>query len=270
MAFQHKKKYGQNFLNNEFEVLHKIMEVSNLQQEDNILEIGPGQGALTALLLERAKTVSCIEIDKDLEKILQKKFAGKKNFRLIMGDVLEVNFRDYLVKPSKVVANIPYYITSPIVNKIIEHRDLIEEAFIMVQKEVGERICALEGRERSVLTLAVQYYGEAKYLFTIPREHFQPVPNVDSAFIQIRLYPENRYGNQVAEDLFFKYIKAAFSNKRKNIVNNFATLGYAKDFIKEILAEIGISEKERAENISIDNFIKLILCFESKNGGCHG
>lgn len=262
MSFNHKKKYGQNFLNDEFEVLNKIIEVSDIKSEDNILEIGPGQGALTSMLIDKVKKLTCIEIDKDLEKILQKKFLNKQNFELVMGDILEVDLKKYLTPHTKVVANIPYYITSPIVNKIIEHRDLIDEAYIMVQKEVGERICAREGKERSILTLAVEYYGEAKYLFTIPREHFKPVPNVDSAFIKIRLYEDQKYQKKISEDLFFKYVKAAFSNKRKNIVNNFSTLGYSKDYIKEILKKIEISENERAENISIDNFIRLIELFE--------
>lgn len=264
MSFNHKKKYGQNFLNNEFEILNKIMEVSNIKSDDEILEIGPGQGALTELLIEKVKKIICIEIDKDLEKILLKKFKNKTNFELIMQDVLEVDFRKYLNKHSKVVANIPYYITSPIVNKIIEYRDLIDEAYIMVQKEVGERICAKTGKERSVLTLTVEYYGEAEYLFTIPREHFQPVPNVDSAFIKIKFYDnKEKYSEKIDEEIFFKYIKAAFSNKRKNIVNNLATLSYSKDYIKEVLKKVEISENERAENISIDNFIKLINIFEA-------
>lgn len=262
MSFNHKKKYGQNFLNDEFEVLNKIIEVSNIQSDDNILEIGPGQGALTSMLVDKVKKITCVEIDSDLEKILQKKFANKENFELIMGDILEVDLRKYITANTKVVANIPYYITSPIVNKIIDHRDLIDEAYIMVQKEVGERICAKLGKERSVLTLAVEYYGEAQYLFTIPREHFKPVPNVDSAFIKIKLYKDKKYQEKINEDLFFKYIKAAFSNKRKNIVNNFATLGYSKDYVKEILKKVEISENERAENISIDDFIKLIELFE--------
>lgn len=262
MSFNHKKKYGQNFLNEEFEVLDKIIEVSKITEDDNILEIGPGQGALTSLLVDKVKNIICVEIDKDLENILRKKFSNRQNFKLIMGDILDINLREYLPSGSKVVANIPYYITSPIVNKIIEHRDLIDEAYIMVQKEVGERICAKSGKERSVLTLAVEYYGEASYLFTIPREHFKPIPNVDSAFIKIELYKENKYQNKIDENLFFKYVKAAFSNKRKNIVNNFSTLGYSKDFIKNILKELDISENERAENIKIDNFISLIELFE--------
>ena len=264
MEYKHKKKYGQNFLNDKEEILNKIIEVSNINEESEILEIGPGQGALTALLVERVKKLTCIEIDKDLENGLRKKFDKKENYSLVMGDVLEVDFKKYLNAGTKVVANIPYYITSPIINKIIENKDLIDEAYIMVQKEVGERICAKSGKERSVLTLAVEYYGEADYLFTIPREFFNPIPNVDSAFISIKFYKDKRYEDKISEDLFFKYIKAAFSNKRKNIVNNFSTLGYSKNEIKELLQELEVSENERAENISIEKFIEIINIFENR------
>lgn len=264
MEYKHKKKYGQNFLNDKEEILDKIIEVSNINEESEILEIGPGQGALTALLVERVKKLTCIEIDKDLENGLRKKFDKKENYSLVMGDVLEVDFKKYLNAGTKVVANIPYYITSPIINKIIENKDLIDEAYIMVQKEVGERICAKSGKERSVLTLAVEYYGEANYLFTIPREFFNPIPNVDSAFISIKFYKDKRYEDKISEDLFFKYIKAAFSNKRKNIVNNFSTLGYSKNEIKELLQELEVSENERAENISIEKFIEIINIFENR------
>ena len=264
MEYKHKKKYGQNFLNDKEEILNKIIEVSNINEESEILEIGPGQGALTALLVERVKKLTCIEIDKDLENGLRKKFDKKENYSLVMGDVLEVDFKKYLNAGTKVVANIPYYITSPIINKIIENKDLIDEAYIMVQKEVGERICAKSGKERSVLTLAVEYYGEANYLFTIPREFFNPIPNVDSAFISIKFYKDKRYEDKISEDLFFKYIKAAFSNKRKNIVNNFSTLGYSKDEIKGLLQELEVSENERAENISIEKFIEIINIFENR------
>ena len=266
MEFKHKKKYGQNFLNNKDKILNKIIEVSNINESDEILEIGPGQGALTSLLVERVKKVTCVEIDKDLENILRKKFSCKENYMLVMGDVLEVDFRKYINQGTKVVANIPYYITSPIINKIIENKNLINEAYIMVQKEVGERICAKSGKERGILTLAVEYYGEAEYLFTIPREFFNPIPNVDSAFISIKFYKDDRYKDKISEDLFFKYVKAAFSNKRKNIVNNLSTLGYSKDRIKEILNQIEVSENERAENISIDKFIELINIFEGRWG----
>lgn len=265
MSFKHKKKYGQNFLNDKIEILNKIIEVSNISLSDEILEIGPGQAALTGLLVEKAKKVTCIEIDKDLEKYLLQKFKNSENYTLVMGDILEIDLKKYLSPHTKVVANIPYYITSPIINKIIDNRELIDEMYIMVQKEVGERICAKAGKERSVLTLAVEYYGEASYLFTIPRECFNPIPNVDSGFISIKFYRDNKYISQIDEQIFFKYIKAAFVNKRKNIVNNLATLGYSKDYIKNILRQLDISENERAENISIEEFIKLIKLFEEEN-----
>ncbi|MEG0816042.1 16S rRNA (adenine(1518)-N(6)/adenine(1519)-N(6))-dimethyltransferase RsmA [Cetobacterium sp.] len=263
MSFKHKKKFGQNFLTDQNDVLNKIMEVSNVKEDEHIIEIGPGEGALTALLLERADKVTCIEIDTDLEKILTKKYSSNPKFNLIMQDVLTVDLKEVL-KKGRVVANIPYYITSPIINKIIENRDIISEMFIMVQKEVAERVCSKSGKERSVLTLAVEYYGEAEYLFTIPKAFFTPAPKVDSAFMSIKFYDDGRYEKKISEELFFKYVKAAFSNKRKNIINNLTTLGHSKDFIREKLEKLQIAETERAENLTIEQFIELAEIFEEK------
>lgn len=262
MSFKHKKKYGQNFLTDQNTVLNKIMEVSNIESHEEILEIGPGEGALTELLLERAAKVTCVEIDTDLEKILRKKFGSNEKFNLVMEDILKVNLDEITTPHTRVVANIPYYITSPIINKLIEHRDKIDEAYLMVQKEVGERVCASSGKERSVLTLAVEYYGTGEYLFTIPKEFFNPVPKIDSGFISIKFYKDRRYENLIPEDIFFKYVKAAFSNKRKNIVNNLSTLGISKDIIKEKLESLNISPNERAENLTIEQFIEIAEIFE--------
>ena len=132
----------------------------------------------------------------------------------------------------------------------------------MVQKEVAERICAKSGKDRSVLTLAVEYFREAEYLFTIPKEFFTPAPKVDSAFMSIKLYKDERYKNVVDEEKFFKYAKLAFGNKRKNLLNNFKSLGYSKDELREKLSSIEISPTDRAENLSIDDFIKIIETFE--------
>lgn len=264
MSFKHKKKYGQNFLNDQNTVLERIMEVSQVSSDDEVLEIGPGEGALTELLLQRAKKVNCVEIDTDLEKILRKKFDSNPKFDLHMGDILEADLREIIGANTKVVANIPYYITSPIINKLIEHRDLIDEVYLMVQKEVGERVCATSGKERSVLTLAVEYFGEAEYLFTIPKEFFTPVPKIDSGFIGIKFYKDRRFESIIDENLFFKYVKGAFSNKRKNIVNNLATLGISKDKIQGVLTELGISFNERAENLSIEQFIELAKLLEER------
>ena len=264
MSFKHKKKYGQNFLNDQNTVLERIMEVSQVSSDDEVLEIGPGEGALTELLLQRAKKVNCVEIDTDLEKILRKKFDNNPKFNLHMGDILEADLRGIIEANTKVVANIPYYITSPIINKLIEHRDLIDEVYLMVQKEVGERVCATSGKERSVLTLAVEYFGEAEYLFTIPKEFFTPVPKIDSGFIGIKFYKDRRFESIIDENLFFKYVKGAFSNKRKNIVNNLATLGISKDKIQGVLTKLGISFNERAENLSIEQFIELAKLLEER------
>ena len=264
MSFKHKKKYGQNFLNDQNTVLERIMEVSQVSSDDEVLEIGPGEGALTELLLQRAKKVNCVEIDTDLEKILRKKFDSNPKFNLHMGDILEADLRGIIGANTKVVANIPYYITSPIINKLIEHRELIDEVYLMVQKEVGERVCATSGKERSVLTLAVEYFGEAEYLFTIPKEFFTPVPKIDSGFIGIKFYKDRRFESIIDENLFFKYVKGAFSNKRKNIVNNLSTLGISKDKIQGVLTELGISFNERAENLSIEQFIELAKLLEER------
>ena len=264
MGFKHKKKYGQNFLTNASQVLDKIIEVSNVTSEDTIVEIGPGEGALTELLLKYGKKVICMEIDTDLEKILRKKFDSNPKFTLLMGDVLEQNFQEKVEEPVKVVANIPYYITSPIIHKLIENRNIINEIYIMVQKEVAERICAKEGKERSVLTLSVEYYGEAEYLFTIPKEDFVPIPKIDSAFMSIKLRKDNKYEKLVSEKVFFKYVKAAFATKRKNILNNLSKLGFTKAELKEKLSTIGIEGNRRAESISIDEYIELIRVLEEK------
>jgi len=267
MAFQHKKKYGQNFLTKQTEILAKIMEVSKVQERDKILEIGPGEGALTELLLKEAKSVINIEIDQDLQPILRKKFGNNEKYTLIMGDVLEVDFSKYIEAGTKVVANIPYYITSPIIQKIIENRSLIQAAFLMVQKEVGERICATRGRERSALTLSVEYFARGEYLFTIPKEYFTPIPKVDSAFIAIRMKEEEEIAKQVPEEIFFKYVKAGFSNKRKNILNNFSGLGFAKEELKEALGSLGIKENERAENLSLQEWFSIIEVLERREIG---
>lgn len=267
MAFQHKKKYGQNFLTKQAEILARILEVSEVQKQDNILEIGPGEGALTELLLQEAKSVVNIEIDEDLKPILEKKFGNNENYRLIMGDVLEVDFSKYMEEGTKVVANIPYYITSPIIQKIIEHRSLIPAAFLMVQKEVGERICAKRGRERSALTLSVEYFARAEYLFTIPKEYFTPVPKVDSAFIGIHMKEREEIAKQIPEELFFKYVKAGFWNKRKNLINNFSSLGFSKTEIKESLIKLGIAENERAENLSLQEWFSVIETLERSSIG---
>jgi len=239
------------------------MEVAKVSPDETVLEIGPGEGALTELLLNAGKRVICVEIDRDLEKILTKKFGNNPNFTLIMQDILTIDFDTQIGEKVKVVANIPYYITSPIITKLIENKKYVEDIFIMVQKEVAERVCAKSGSDRSVLTLSVEYFGDADYLFTIPREFFTPPPKVDSAFMSIKLREDNPYEKYINEEEFFKYVKMAFSNKRKNILNNLSSLGLEKARLKELLESLGFSGNMRAEEFSIDEFVTLIKALKA-------
>lgn len=263
MSFNHKKKFGQNFLTHQNDVLERIMEVAKVSPDETVLEIGPGEGALTELLLNAGKRVICVEIDRDLEKILTKKFGNNPNFTLIMQDILTIDFDTQIGEKVKVVANIPYYITSPIITKLIENKKYVEDIFIMVQKEVAERVCAKRGSDRSVLTLSVEYFGDANYLFTIPRAFFTPPPKVDSAFMSIKLREDNPYEKDINEEEFFKYVKMAFSNKRKNILNNLSSLGLEKAKLKELLESLGFSGNMRAEEFSIDEFVTLIKALKA-------
>lgn len=260
--YKHKKQFGQNFMK-DMSFLEKIMEASNPLKDETILEIGPGDGAMTQMLLERVNKVICVEIDRDLQPILETKFKDKSNFNLIMQDILTVDFDEKIGEKVKVIANIPYYITSPIVNKLIENRKYVDEIYIMVQKEVAERITAKPGNsDCRVLTLGVKYFGDSEYLFTIPKELFEPAPKVDSAFMKIVLRKDNPYEKLVKEETFFKYVKGAFLSKRKNILNNFSAMGYNKAELKELFEANGISHTDRAEDLSIDDFVKVIDLLE--------
>ena len=256
------KRLGQNFLI-DANIVQGIVDAANVQENDRVLEIGPGIGTLTQALAETGAEVTCVELDKRLPEVLAHTLDAYDNVRVIQGDILKVNIPEIMGdKPFKVVANLPYYITTPIIMALLEKHLPITDIVVMVQKEVAERICAKKGKERSVLTLAVEYYGTGEYLFTIPKEFFNPVPKIDSGFISIKFYNDRRYEKLIPENIFFKYVKAAFSNKRKNIANNLSTLGISKDEVKKKLEILGISPNERAENLKIEQFIKLAECFE--------
>lgn len=260
-----KKKYGQNFLEDE-NLFSKIEEVVNLLPNENVLEIGPGLGYLTEMFLKKNINTTCVEIDDDLIPKLSKKFSKYENFNLIHNDFLKLDLNNILKgKTYKVIANIPYYITSPIIEKLIEFKENIDEIFLMVQKEVGERLCSKENdKNRSIFTHFVQFYGETNYLFTVKKELFTPMPKVDSAFIKIKIYKDNKYKNLINEDKYFKFIKTSFSNKRKCLTNNLKSLGYNKDFLEEKLEKINLSKTVRAEDLSIENFIDLIKEIENE------
>ena len=255
-----KKKYGQNFLEDS-ELSEKIIEISGVSKDIEVIEIGPGLGFLTEKLIEKSKYLTAFEIDDDLIPVLNKKFQGRDNFSLIHEDFMTTDLGTFLEgkKNIKVVANIPYYITSSIINKLIEYRKNISEIYLMVQKEVAERIASEAGsKNMSLLTHAVQFYADAEYLFTVPKEKFTPVPKVDSAFLKIKMFEDERYEKQISEEEYFKYLKAAFSNKRKSIANNLSGEGYSKEVTGDILEKLGKTRLARTEEFSVQEFINLI------------
>ncbi|RRD39558.1 ribosomal RNA small subunit methyltransferase A [Leptotrichia sp. OH3620_COT-345] len=261
-----KKKYGQNFLSDD-ELLNKIFEIVSIGKNDEVIEIGPGLGFLTETLIEKAKYITAFEIDDDLIPILNKKFKNKKNFLLVHEDFMEANLEKFLENKEnvKVVANIPYYITSPIINKLLKFRKNISEIYLMVQKEVAERITSEpRSKNMSLLTHGVQFYAETEYLFTVPKEKFDPVPKVDSAFLRIAVLKDEKYEKQISEEEYFKYLKISFSNKRKSIGNNLMELGFSKETTGNILEKLGKTKLARTEEFSVQEFIDFVKILKDK------
>jgi 16S rRNA (adenine1518-N6/adenine1519-N6)-dimethyltransferase len=254
-----KKSLSQNFLTND-KAARRIVESLDLKKNDTILEIGAGKGALTKHLLDKAKEVYAVEIDKRLCSYLQRKFGNKKNLKLINKDILKINFRD-LIGPGnfgKVVGNLPYQITSPVLSLLLENKEFIALCVLMVQKEVALRICASPGdKDWSPLSIAVQLYSDVEILFHLKPGSFFPQPKVDSSVIQIvflsrpRVYVSDK-------KLFFKVVRSAFGQRRKMLINSLATnLDLPKKKIEVILNKIGIDPRRRAETLSLNEFATL-------------
>lgn len=250
--FKFKKSFGQNFLQDKA-VLQKIVGCSSLTSEDFVLEIGPGDGAMTTFLLDRSNYVVAVEKDFDLLPILSKKFGENKSFRLIHEDFLKLDLKSVADKKMKVIANIPYNITSPIISKLISNRDVVDSIFLTVQKEVAERIVAQPGdKNRSLLSISVQLYADPTLEFVINRDCFYPVPDVDSALISMKFHSKYSF-----KDNFMEVARALFSQKRKQILNNLSRYCWDKDKWREVLTSIDIDFKERAEDLSIEEIGKI-------------
>ena len=258
------KKLGQNFLIND-EVINGIVEASNIQKEDLVIEIGPGLGTLTSELLENAGKVIAIELDENMIPILNGRFKLYDNFELLNEDVLKVDLNKLIsenmggLSKAKVVANLPYYITTPIIMKLLENKLNIESITVMVQKEVADRITAKPGDKLSgSITYSVDYYAEAEKIVFVDKSSFIPAPEVDSEVIklQIREEPKVHVEN---EELFFKVIKASFMQRRKTLLNGLNNSGIIKDkeSLKEILQKLGLSVDIRGEKLTIEQFAEL-------------
>ena len=258
------KKLGQNFLIND-EIIEKIISASQINKEDLVIEIGPGLGTLTSKLLENAGKVIAIELDTNMIKILKDRFNLYDNFILLNEDVLKVDLKELISKYSnkerkvKVVANLPYYITTPIIMKLLEDKINIDSITVMVQKEVADRITAIPGDKLSgVITYSVNYYAEANNIAFVDKNSFMPVPEVDSEVIKIKIRNKSQVDVE-NEELFFKIIKASFMQRRKTLVNGLINSGIItdKNDIKNIFEEIGLNLEIRGEKLTIQQFAEL-------------
>ena len=258
------KKLGQNFLIDD-DVINKIIEASQISKDDLVIEIGPGLGTLTSKLLENAGKVIAVELDKKMITILEERFKLYNNFVLLNEDILKVDLRKLIndnildLKKVKIVANLPYYITTPIIMKLLEDRLNIESITVMVQKEVADRITAKPGEKLSgAITYSVDYYSKAEKIVFVDKKCFIPSPEVDSEVIRlvIREKPEIEL---LDEETFFKIIKASFMQRRKTLINGIMNSGIIKDKekIKKIIEEIGLDVNIRGEKLSIEQFANL-------------
>jgi 16S rRNA (adenine1518-N6/adenine1519-N6)-dimethyltransferase len=244
---QPKKVLGQNFLT-DLNIIRKFVEIANLSKKDTVLEIGPGHGALTKELVLKAKRVIAIEKDELLAKELKE--LNIANLEIIDGDALKT---EELKGPYKVVANIPYYLTSVLIRKLLTGKNKPKEIVLMIQKEVAERICS-KPPKMNILAVSVNYYATPKIITRVSRNCFWPKPKVDSAIIKI-IPNKNKKEN---EDLFFKIVKSGFSSPRKQLLNNLSSgLHLEKGIISKWLLDNKISPLSRAETLSIDDWEKL-------------
>ncbi len=262
--FTVKKNYGQNFLIDNH-VLNKIITSSHITAEDCVLEIGPGLGGLTEILCDHAKKVIAVEIDKTLIPILQENLANKENVTIINDDILKVDIEKLIEeendgKPIKVVANLPYYITTPIIMGLLEKKLKVKSITVMVQKEVAYRMKSEPStKDYGALTLAVQYYANTYLVANVPPNCFVPRPNVDSAVIRLDVH-ETRPVTPKDENYMFEIIKAAFSQRRKTLLNclfNWENFNFTKEEIKVFLEKASLHENVRGETLSLVQFCVL-------------
>ncbi len=261
-GFSFSKGLGQNFIINP-DICPKIAENGNAQAGFGVLEIGTGIGVLTAELAKRADKVTAVEIDSRLLPILAETLEEFDNVKIINEDVMKCDLHKLIAEEFgglrvAVCANLPYYITSPIIMMLLENRLPIESITVMVQKEAAQRLCAKVGtRDSGAITVGVNYYGTVKKLFDVSRGSFMPAPNVDSAVIRIDLNTEHRLDEE-SERFFFKVIKAGFSQRRKTLANSLSSvMGIPKEKAYSALKGLGLPEAARIEQLDMEQLIAL-------------
>lgn len=261
-GFKFTKSLGQNFLIDD-NIVDKIVAGAGIGPSDKIIEVGPGIGTLTREMASRAGALMAVEIDKNLIPILADTLGDFENVKIVNEDIIKADIRGLIDEnlsggPVKLVANLPYYITTPIIMRLLEEDINVTDIVVMVQKEVAERMNAQPGgKDFGALSVAVQFYCDTEIVAKVPRHLFVPQPNVDSIVIALRVRPERKYKVD-SEDLFFKVVKAAFGQRRKTLLNSIASMGnLSKDMVKEALEEAGIDPKRRGETLSLDEFANL-------------
>ena len=255
------KKLGQNFLIDE-QVVRQIVAAAELSEADTVLEVGPGIGTLTQGLAESKAQVVAVELDTRLLPVLATTLEGYDNVRVVHGDILKVNIMEEVGVPNfKVCANLPYYITTPIIFALLEKRLPMERLVAMVQKEVAERMAAQPGgKDYGALSVAIQYYTEPEIAFIVPPTSFIPAPAVDSAVIVCKRR-EKPPVEVCDEALFFRVVKAAFSLRRKMLSNSLKNMGIKSEQVAKWLELAGVDGKRRAETLSLEDFAKLTNSF---------
>ena len=261
-GFTFSKALGQNFLVNP-SVCPRMAQYSGADKGVGVIEVGPGFGVLTHELCKRADKVVSIELDKRLMPVLEETMSEHENFKVINEDILKVDLHKLIKEEFDgmsvvVCANLPYYITSPVIMKLLEDKLPVKAITVMVQKEAAQRLCAQVGtRESSAITVAVNYYSEPNLLFHVSRGSFMPAPNVDSAVIRLDISEKPRV-NSNSEKMFFSVVKAAFAQRRKTVVNSISsTMGLPKSVVTEALISSGIEENVRAEKLTLPDFAKI-------------
>jgi len=263
------KGLGQNFLFDEH-YLNAIVDSGDITENDTVIEIGPGLGVLTTRIAQKAKKVYAIEIDSKIADVLEKLTCAYDNIEVINQDVLKFDLNKITQKHAsvKIIANLPYYITTPIVMKILEQTSNIKTIVIMIQKEVAQRLTAhANSKDYGAITLAVQYHADAEIKFTVPAGAFIPAPKVESAVVRLNVLSRKRV-DVFDEKLFFKIIKSAFGQRRKTLINAISNNcpDLTKESIKAALKELNINENIRGEALDINEFSRICNFFEKNKG----
>ncbi len=257
-SFHPIKRWGQNFLIDK-NIANKIIETAQLSAKDYVLEIGPGRGILTEEIAKRAKNVIAVELDKKLCGFLKEQLQNYQNVKIIQGDFLKINLSSLNLNPNtKVIGNLPYYITTPIIMKLLDSRENISNIVIMVQKEVAQRITSTTGSKNyGILSIAVQYFANVYLIRNVSKKVFFPEPKVSSSILKIDVLNKPRVRVK-DEDIFFKVVRGAFSQRRKMLINSLShSLNLQRNLIQQILEKNNISSQRRGETLTLEEYGKL-------------